>query len=88
METISSLVACKGFREYIATIVHTMINVIEVYLNHYSQKDSDVLVSAVFGLLKHMGKHLKLDFAPFIPLIQRSMEKTKRPMNDFAEQVE
>lgn len=36
METISSLVACKGFREYIATIVHTMINVIEVYLNHYS----------------------------------------------------
>ena len=36
MHTIGSLVACKGFREYIATIVHTMINVIDVYHTHYS----------------------------------------------------
>lgn len=29
--TFKKLIKCKGFREYIANIVHTLINVLEVY---------------------------------------------------------
>lgn len=31
VKTITSLIHCKTFREYMATIVHSMLNVVEVY---------------------------------------------------------
>lgn len=31
VRTMNSLIFCKSYREYIATIVHSMINVVEVY---------------------------------------------------------
>ena len=31
VKTVNSLILCKSYREYIATIVHSMLNVLEVY---------------------------------------------------------
>ena len=65
VKTINSLVFCKSFREYIATIVHTMINVIEVY----QSKETFTLHSTIIDLFCRIAKVLNIDFAPFIPLI-------------------
>lgn len=32
-------------------------------------------------LINEMASHLKIDFAPFIPMIQATMDKLKRPTN-------
>ena len=66
---------CKGFREYIATIVHTMLNFMEVQFATWSPKDCDTLFAAVLGLLTYMARQLKIDFAPFIPLVQNFLSK-------------
>ena len=65
VKTISRLVYCKSFREYIATIVHTMINVIEVY----QSKETGELQKNIVDLFCGIAKVLNIDFAPFIPLI-------------------
>lgn len=65
VRTIQSLVCCKSFREYIATIIHTMINVIEVYLI----KETGELYRSIIELFCEIARRLKIDFAPFIPLV-------------------
>jgi hypothetical protein len=89
VRTINSLVICKSFREYIATIVHSMINVVEVYQSQtYATKDSDVLYKTIVDLFCNMARFLNIDFAPFIPLIQESLKRSKRPSDIFNAQVE
>lgn len=34
LQTIQSFLVCKSFREYIATIIHAVVNLIEVYHTH------------------------------------------------------
>ena len=69
-ETFGSLIKCKGYREYIANIVHTLINVLEVY-SQYNDKtlNFDKLYNPVMELINKMARNLKIDFAPFIPMI-------------------
>jgi hypothetical protein len=74
IETIMSLIPCKSFREYMATIVHTMINLMQLYDTHYSSKDSDVLFRAVIDLFCAMSTSLKIDFAPFVKLIHETLK--------------
>lgn len=74
IETIKSLICCKSFREYMATIVHTMINLMQLYDTHFSPKDSEHLFHAVIDLFCAMSYSLKIDFAPFIKLIQETLK--------------
>lgn len=70
VQTLRSLVDCKGFREYIGTIVHTTLKFIEVQLAAMTgPKEADVLFGHAMQLLVYMAKNLKIDFAPFVPLI-------------------
>ena len=84
VRTIQRLVECKSFREYIATIVHTMINVIEVYLT----KEAGDLYRAIVRLFCVIAKRLKVDFAPFIPLVLEQFKRHKRPSAEFNQEVE
>jgi len=65
VRTIKSLVECKSFREYIATIVHTMITVVEVY----QSRETGELYRTIVILFCEIAGKLNIDFAPFIPLI-------------------
>ena len=87
VRTVNSLVCCKSFREYIATIVHSMINVVEVYQT-YNIKEADHLYKSIVDLFCHMARRLNIDFAPFIPMIQESFKRCKRPSAEFSLQVE
>jgi FKBP12-rapamycin complex-associated protein len=84
VRTIKSLVGCKSFREYIATIVHTMINVIEVYL----VKETGELYRGIVELFCEISRRLKIDFAPFIPLVLEQFKRNKRPSSEFNLEVE
>ena len=54
VETISSLVMCKTFREFTATIVHTMLNVIEVY-HSYTMREAGELHKSIIDLFCRMA---------------------------------
>jgi len=88
IETIKSLIGCKSFREYMATIVHTMINVMQLYNTHFAPKDSDQLFHIVTDLFCAMSSSLKIDFAPFIELIQATLKQMKRQSAEFSRHIE
>ena len=68
VRTMNSLILCKSYREYIATIVHSMINVVEVYQT-YNYPEAEHLYRSIIELFCNMARCLNIDFAPFIPLI-------------------
>jgi len=39
-------------------------------------------------LFENLARVLKIDFAPFIPLVQQSLQKIKRPSGQFNAEVE
>jgi hypothetical protein len=84
VRTISSLIYCKSFKEYIATIVHTMINVAEVY----QTKETGALYDQIISLFVQMAKYLRIDFSPFIRLILEQCKRNKRGSSEFTEVVE
>lgn len=84
IKTVGSLVHCKSFREYIATIVHTMNNVIEVY----QSKETGELHKTIIELFCKIAKFLNIDFAPFIPLILEQFKRNKRTSIEFNTQIE
>lgn len=71
-----------------ATIVHTMINLMQLYNTHFSPKDSEHLFHAVIVLFCAMSSSLKIDFAPFIKLIQETLKEMKRQSTEFSKQIE
>jgi len=87
VKTINTLIKCNSFREYIATIVHSMINLIEVYQT-YTMKEANPLNQAIINLFCRMAQELKIDFAPFIELIQESLNRHKKISEEFDIQVE
>ena len=84
VRTITSLVECPNFREYIATIVHNMITVTEVF----AMKEAAELYSNVVKLFCAMAKRLNIDFAPFIPLVLEQFKKNKKNSEEFNQEVE
>jgi hypothetical protein len=84
IKTVGSLVHCKSFREYIATIVHTMINVIEVY----QSKETGELYKTIIDLFVTIARYLNIDFAPFIPLILEQFKRNKRISVEFNSEIE
>jgi uncharacterized protein YpuA (DUF1002 family) len=64
-----------------------MIGVVEVYQT-YNMKEAGNLNKAIIELFCNMAKELNIDFAPFIPLIQDSLNKHKKPSADFNNHVE
>ena len=42
VRTLHSLILCKSFREYTATIVHSMLNMIEVYHSYATREAIDL----------------------------------------------
>ena len=87
VKTIGDLIKCNSFREYIATIVHSMINLIEVYQT-YTMREANLLNQAIISLFCRMAEELKIDFAPFVELIQESLNRHKKGSEEFDIQVE
>ena len=81
VRTMNSLIFCKSYREYIATIVHSMINVVEVYQT-YNFPEAEHLHKSIVELFCNMARYLNIDFAPFIPLIMESFKRSKKPAHE------
>ena len=64
-----------------------MINVVEVYQT-YNMKEANNLNKTIIDLFCDMAKVLNIDFAPFIPLIQDSLDKHKKNSPEFNQHVE
>ena len=84
VRTINSLVHCKSFREYIATIVHTMINVMDVY----QSRETGDLHQEIINLFCKISRVLNIDFAPFIPLILKQFKRIGKTSVNFNQQIE
>jgi hypothetical protein len=84
VKTIKSVVECKSFREYIATIVHTMITVVEVY----QSRETGELYRTIVHLFCEIARKLSIDFAPFIPLILEQFKRNRRYSAEFNGEVE
>lgn len=82
LRTIDTLKQCSSFREHMGQIIHSLLQLMETHLGQAQ------FVQAILELLSSMAERLTLDFAPYIPLVQKAIRRNKLAYERFDFQVE
>ena len=76
-----TLVNCENFKEHMAQILHSLLGVMET-------TPALEYVRAIVTVFKEMAVNAGVDFAPYLPLIQKAMRRIKVADEEYDELVE
>jgi hypothetical protein len=82
LKTIDTLKSCQSFREHIGQIIHSLLQIMETHIGQAPY------VMGILDLISNFAEKLTLDFAPYIPLVQKAIRRNKLQYERFDHQVE
>jgi serine/threonine-protein kinase mTOR len=82
LKTIDTLKNCQTFREHMGQIIHSLLQVMETHISQIPY------VTQILELITNIAEKLTIDFAPYIPLIQKAIRRNKLTFERFDVQVE
>ena len=68
--------------------MHAIVNLMDLYHAHPLQKDLQEFYNAILRLVCNIAENLKIDFAPFIPMIHECLIIVKKISIEFNNQIE
>lgn len=82
LKTFNTLKGCQSFREHMGQIIHQLLQIMETHINQQTY------VQGILDLITSIAEKLTLDFAPYIPLVQKAIRRNKLSYDRFDEKVE
>jgi hypothetical protein len=82
LKTIDTLKQCQSFKEHMGQIIHQLLQIMETHINQH------LYVQGILDLVSNIAERLTLDFAPYIPLIQKAIRRNKLSYERFDLTVE
>jgi hypothetical protein len=81
LRAVDSLKSCASFKEHLGQIAHQLLQIMETHINQ------SVYVQTILDLLTNLAERLTLDFAPYIPLVQKALKRNKLACDKFDAQA-
>jgi len=82
LKTIDTLKSCQSFKEHVGQIIHQLLHTMETHISQLPY------VQGILDLITNIAEKLTLDFAPYIPLVQKAIKRNKLPYERFEFQLE
>lgn len=81
LRAFDSFKACASFKEHLGQIAHQLLQIMETHLSQTPY------VQTILELLTNLAERLTLDFAPYIPLVQKALKRNKLACEKFDAQA-